>query len=62
MNIIKPEILKTWDEYNILWVQDTTSRVDVVNGFIEVYNDPLGYKGSYEAIVSIQGFGGNKKN
>jgi len=46
--------LKTWDDYNILWVQDTTSRVDVLNGFVEVYNDPLGYKGSYEAIVSIK--------
>ncbi|HAB53349.1 MAG TPA: dihydrofolate reductase, partial [Ignavibacteriales bacterium] len=46
--------LKTWDDYNILWVQDTTSRIDVVNGFIEVYDDPLGYKGSYEAIVSIK--------
>ncbi|OGU49998.1 MAG: dihydrofolate reductase [Ignavibacteria bacterium GWC2_35_8] len=46
--------LKTWDNYNILWVQDTTSRIDVVNGFIEVYDDPLGYKGSYEAIVSIK--------
>jgi len=46
--------LKAWDDYNILWVQDTTSRIDVVNGFIEVYDDPLGYKGSYEAIVSIK--------
>ncbi len=46
--------LKTWDEYNILWVQDTLSRVDVVNGFVEVYDDPLGHKGSYESIVSIK--------
>ena len=46
--------LKTWDEYNILWTQDTLSRVDAVNGFIEVYNDPLGHKGSYESIVSIK--------
>jgi dipeptidyl-peptidase-3 len=53
--------LKTWDEYNILWVQDTTSRVDVVNGFIEVYNDPLGYKGSYEAIVSIKDLEATKR-
>lgn len=53
--------LKTWDDYNILWVQDTTSRVDVVNGFIEVYNDPLGYKGSYEAIVSIKDLEATKR-
>lgn len=53
--------LNAWDEYNILWVQDTTSRVDVVNGFIEVYNDPLGYKGSYEAIVSIKDLEATKR-
>ena len=53
--------LKTWDEYNILWVQDTTSRVDVVNGFIEVYNDPLGHKGSYEALVSIKDLEATKR-
>lgn len=53
--------LKTWDEYNILWVQDTTSHIDVVNGFIEVYNDPLGYKGSFEAIVSIKDLEATKR-
>ena len=46
--------LKTFDEYNILWLKDTQSIVDTVNGFIEVYGDPLGYKGSYEGIVSIK--------
>jgi dipeptidyl-peptidase-3 len=46
--------LKTWDEYNILWSQDTESNIDLVNGFIEVYDDPLGIKGSYESIVSIK--------
>jgi dipeptidyl-peptidase-3 len=46
--------LKKWDEYNIEWVKDTSSVIDVVNGFIEVYNDPLGYKGTFEAIVSIK--------
>ncbi len=46
--------LKTWDEYNIMWTQDTSSSSDIVNGFIEVYNDPLGIKGSYESIVSIK--------
>ena len=46
--------LKTWDEYNKLWVQDTSSTVDAVSGFIEVYNDPLGFRGSYESIVSFK--------
>ena len=46
--------LKIFDEYSILWVQDTESVVDVVNGFIEVYGDPLAYKGSYESVVSFR--------
>lgn len=44
----------TFDDYNILWVQDTESLIDVVNGFIEVYGDPLGYRGAYESVVSIK--------
>lgn len=43
-----------WDQYNIAWVADTVASVDAVNGFIEVYNDPLGYKGSYESVVSFR--------
>ncbi len=43
--------LRTFDRYCILWVEDTTSTVDFINGFIEVYNDPLGFKGSYESLV-----------
>ncbi|TSA26523.1 MAG: dihydrofolate reductase [Ignavibacteriales bacterium] len=46
--------LKKWDEYNTAWVKDTTSVVDFVNGFIETYNDPLGYRANYESIVSIK--------
>lgn len=46
--------LKTWDDYNIAWVKDLNSRVDVVNGFIEVYLDAIGKKGSYESTVSIK--------
>jgi dipeptidyl-peptidase-3 len=46
--------LKEFDEYNILWLQDTKSVVDVVNGFIEVYGDPLGRKGTFESVVSIR--------
>lgn len=46
--------LKKWDAYNIAWVKDTAGNVDFANGFIEVYNDALGIKGSYEGIVSIK--------
>ena len=53
--------LRTWDEYNILWVKDTTSVVDNVNGFIEVYEDPLGHKACYEAMVSIKDFDATKR-
>lgn len=53
--------LKTWDDYNILWVQDTISKVDYVNGFIEVYNDPLGQKGSWEGMVNYKDLKNNKR-
>ncbi len=43
--------LRKFDEYNIAWVQDTASSVDFINGFIEVYHDPKGYKGDWEAVV-----------
>jgi dipeptidyl-peptidase-3 len=46
--------LKDYDDYNIAWVADTESRVDAVNGFTEVYGDPLGYRGSWESVVSIR--------
>ena len=45
--------LKTWDDFNVAWVEDTTSTVDFIHGFVEVYNDPLGKKGSYESIVEV---------
>ena len=38
--------LKTWDDYAIAWVESTDGNIDWINGFVEVYNDPLGYKGS----------------
>ncbi len=53
--------LKTWDKYNIQWVQATGGDVDYINSFIEVYNDPLGYKGSYESIVEIKDFEASKR-
>jgi len=45
--------LKTWDDFNVAWVKDTKSSVDFILGFVEVYNDPLGKRGSYEAIVEV---------
>jgi len=48
--------LEKWSLYNINWVQDTEGDVDYINGFIEVYNDPLGYTGSYETVVEIKDF------
>lgn len=46
--------LEHWDDYNIAWLRDTDSHVDVVNGFVEVYNDPLGMRGTFESIVSFR--------
>lgn len=46
--------LTDWDDYNIAWVADVASDVDVINGFIEVYNDPMGYRGSFESVVSVR--------
>lgn len=48
--------LKDWDKYNMTWVTDTSSVVDVINGFIEVYGDPIGYKATFESVVSIKDF------
>ncbi|GAA3923052.1 dipeptidyl-peptidase 3 family protein [Hymenobacter algoricola] len=53
--------LKTWDDYNIAWVRDTKSRTDVVNGFIEVYADPLGYRATYESVVSFKDLEASKR-
>lgn len=46
--------LKVFDDYSIAWVNDTESRIDVVNGFIEVYLDAIGKKGSFESVVSMK--------
>ena len=45
--------LKAFDAYSILWVEDTASEVDFVNGFIETYGDPLGMKASWESTVNF---------
>ena len=56
INYYKTGSLKTWDDYNIAWLHATEGNIDYINGFIEVYNDPLGYRGSYEGIVQIKDF------
>ncbi|HMQ48434.1 MAG TPA: dihydrofolate reductase [Saprospiraceae bacterium] len=48
--------LETWDKYNIAWAEATEGDIDYINSFIEVYHDPMGYKGSYENIVQINDF------
>ena len=45
--------LKVWDDYNIAWVH-ADSRIDVVNGFIEVYLDAIGKKASFESTLSLK--------
>lgn len=46
--------LRDFDEYSIMWVDDTASQVDFINGFIEDYGDPLGMTGSWESIVNFK--------
>ena len=46
--------LRLWDEFNILWLQDTSGTVDFINGFIEDYDDPLGRKATWEGYVNIK--------
>lgn len=53
--------LQTWDDYNVAWTGATEGNIDYINSFIEVYNDPLGYRGSYETIVQINDFDMSQK-
>ena len=53
--------LQDFDAYSILWVQDTASQIDFVNGFIESYTDPLGMKASWESIVNFKNLGATKR-
>jgi len=53
--------LQTWDDYNVAWTAATEGNVDYINSFIEVYNDPLGYRGSYETVVQIKDFDMSEK-
>jgi len=53
--------LKLWDQYNIEWVEATEGDIDYINSFIEVYDDPLGYKATYETVVEINDFEASRK-
>ncbi|MEW4922777.1 dihydrofolate reductase [Algibacter sp. 2305UL17-15] len=53
--------LQTWDDYNVAWTAATEGNIDYINSFIEVYNDPLGYRGSYESIIQINDFDMSQK-
>lgn len=53
--------LSHFDAYSILWVKESEGRVDFVNGFIEVYGDPLGIKGSWESIVNYKDLPGTER-
>ena len=46
--------LKTWDDFNVAWVQDTIGSIDFINGFIEDYDDPLGRKATWEGYVNVK--------
>lgn len=53
--------LNTWDDYGVAWVNSTEGDIDWINGFIEVYKDPKGYKAYYESIIQIKDFDMSKK-
>ena len=53
--------LKIFNEYCIAWVKDLQSQVDYVNGFTEVYSDPLGITGSWEAMVNFKDIEATKR-
>ncbi len=53
--------LRIWDKYNVAWVMDTDSQVDFINGFVETYNDPLGMKATWEAVVNFKDIEASKR-
>jgi dipeptidyl-peptidase-3 len=53
--------LETWDDYNIAWVTATEGDVDYIQSFVEVYQDPKGYKGAYESIVQVKDFEASRR-
>ncbi|NND95200.1 MAG: dihydrofolate reductase [Flavobacteriales bacterium] len=53
--------LESWDKFNIAWVSATEGDIDYINGFVEVYNDPIGFRGSYETIIEITDFDASER-
>lgn len=53
--------LKTFDDYSIAWVKALQGQVDFINGFIEVYGDPLGLKASWEGLVEYKDLEATKR-
>jgi len=53
--------LKTFDDYSVEWVKNTDVNIDFTNGFIEVYNDPVGYRGAWQSVVYVKDFEMSKK-
>lgn len=53
--------LRLWDKYSIEWVKDTESVIDITNGFIETYGDPLNYKATYESVLSLKDMEASKR-
>jgi len=54
MDFYRTGNLRTFDEFNIFWLKDQTSRVDFVNGFTEVYGDPMGMKATWESVINFK--------
>lgn len=48
--------LEKWNEYSVAWAQTTEGDIDFINGFIEVYEDPKGYKATFESAVQLTDF------
>lgn len=53
--------LRTFDEFNVFWLKDVNSRIDYVNGFTEVYGDPMGMKATWEAVVNFKDLDASKR-
>ncbi len=53
--------LETWDQYNIAWLNATEGDIDYINSFIEVYDDPLGIKATYETVVQVKDLDASEK-
>jgi len=53
--------LQKWSEFNIAWSQATEGDIDFIQGFVEVYGDPVGMRGGYESIVQVKDFEASKQ-